>query len=366
MFKLKALVLLLLVLVIASPTIVPTRVQAATPLISLGSSKDLGTFLVGKDGLTLYSFTPDPIGDSVCYDKCATAWPPLLVDSADQATAADGIPGTLSTFKRKDGTLQVAYNGIALYYWFKDAKAGDATGHRVSRVWWVVPPATAYGQRVPKLGNVLVGEKGMTLYIYTKDTQGTKDAAATSNCYDQCATNWPPLIVKSADAIVPGVNLLGQWGTTKRKDDSLQVTYNGWPLYYFAKDKAIGDATGENVGKVWFTIVPETVGTVTNKDLGDILVTADGMTLYTYAKDTKGVSNCTADCAKNWPPYTVMADDRLNASGASKDKLGTITRDDKSIQVTYDGMPLYLFAKDKAPGDTTGQNVGNAWLVVKP
>src|SRR5262249_13131059 len=153
-----------------SPVAAPVKAQAPTTLVSVSSSKDLGKFLVGDKGLTLYSYAPDPLNESTCYDQCAKAWPPLLVDSADKITVGDGIPGTFSTVTRKDNTLQVAYNGVPLYYWFKDAKAGDTTGNRVGRVWWVVPPATAYAQRIPKLGNVLVGEKGMTLYLYTKDT----------------------------------------------------------------------------------------------------------------------------------------------------------------------------------------------------
>src|SRR5258708_4162251 len=235
MLKLRSLILSLLVILAISPVYAQDATKEATFTVGLSSSKDLGKFLVGKDGLTLYSFTPDPLNTSVCVDKCATAWPPLLVDSADKLTVADGIPGTFSTFKRADGTLQVAYNGIALYYWFKDAKAGDTTGNRVGRVWWIVPPATAYAQRIPKLGNVLVAAKGMTLYTYTKDT------ADTSACYDQCATNWPPLLVKTADDFVPGVNLPGKFATTKRTDGALQVTYNSMPLYGFKSDKAIGD-----------------------------------------------------------------------------------------------------------------------------
>src|SRR5262249_19582900 len=158
-----------------------------------------------------------------------------------------------------------------LYYWFKDKTAGDTTGNRVGRNWWVVPPASAYAQELPKGGNLLVGSNGMTLYTFSKDT------ADTSNCYDQCATNWPPLTVKSEDDLVPGLNLLGKFATTKRKDNTLQVTYNGQPLYYFAKDKAVGDTTGDKVGNVWFVVVPESVGVSKNKDLGDIVVTADGM-----------------------------------------------------------------------------------------
>jgi predicted lipoprotein with Yx(FWY)xxD motif len=356
MSKLRSLILLLLVVLAASPV----YAQSAKPLISLGESKELGKFLVGKDGMTLYSYPLDNINESVCYDQCAKAWPPLMVDSADQITAAEGIPGKLGTTTRKDGKLQVTYNGMPLYYWFKDTKAGDTTGHRVGRIWWVVPPATVAAEKLPKVGTVLVGPTGMTLYLWKKDT------ADTSNCYDQCATNWPPLTVKSADEIVPGVNLLGKFGTLTRKDNTLQVTYNGMPLYYYAKDKAIGDASGEGVSDSWYTIVPETVGVSKNKDLGDILISYDGMTLYTYAKDSAGTSTCTGDCAKAWPPFTVLPEERLAASADVKGKLDTIKREDGGLQVTYNGMPLYVYAKDKVPGDATGQNVGNVWAVVKP
>jgi len=359
MFKGKAIVLLLLATMLTSAAFMqlPTRtVRAADEYtVSVGHSDQLGDFLVGKDGMTLYTFAVDTLNTSNCYDKCATAWPPLMVDSADKLTADEEIPGTLGTITRKDGKLQVTYNGQPLYYWFKDAKAGDTTGNRVGRVWWIVPPATVSGERIGDLGNVLVGPKGMTLYMFTKDT------ADTSNCYDKCEANWPPLTVDKAEDVVPGVNLLGKLSTAARKDGKLQVTYNGMPLYYWKDDKAIGDATGENVGKVWFTVVPEVVGV---NEKGDGLVSFDGMTLYTFAKDTAGVSNCTGDCVKTWMPLTVMAKDRLAASSTLKGKWDTITRDDKSLQVTYNGMPLYLFKDDKKPGDATG--VSATWPLAKP
>jgi len=360
MFRLKSLLLLLLVVILASP--VQGQVQAqAKPLIDVGTSKDLGKHLVGKDGMTLYVYTPDPLNQSVCVDKCLEAWPPLLVKSADELTKAAGIPGVLGTITRADKTMQVTYNGLPLYYWFRDKAAGDVTGHRVWRVWWVTAPATVDASPNAKLGQVLVGPEGRTVYMFTKDTPDT------SNCYDKCAENWPPLLVKSADELVKGVNLPGKLGTAKRKDDKLQVTYNGWPLYYWKDDKAIGDATGENVGKVWFTIVPETVTIGNSKDLGDFLVTADGMTLYTFAKDAVDKpSTCTGDCAKAWPALKVMAVDRVAAGTGIKGKLGTIKIDDKTSQVTYNGLPLYVFGKDKVPGDATGNKVGDVWNVVKP
>jgi len=327
--------------------------------ISLGKSDTLGEFLVGEKGMTVYTFTHDSLNTSVCYDKCAEAWPPVMVDSADKLTGDEEIPGVLGTAARKDGKLQVTYNGQPLYYWYKDEKAGDTTGDRVGHVWWIVPPATVAAQKLAKVGNVLVGPKGMTLYLYTKDTPDT------STCYDKCATNWPPLTVDSADAIVPGVNIPGKWGTTTRTDNTIQVTYNGWPLYYWNKDVAIGDATGEGVGEVWYTIAPETVSLGKTDALGEFLTATDGSTLYTFAKDTAGVTNCSGDCSKNWPAYTVGAEDKLNAATGISGKLGTIKLESGALQVTYNDMPLYYFAKDAAPGDTNGEGAGGNWTVAK-
>jgi predicted lipoprotein with Yx(FWY)xxD motif len=199
----------------------------------------------------------------------------------------------------------------------------------------------------------------MTLYMFTKDT------ADTSTCYDKCATNWPPLTVDSADAVVPGVNLQGKFGTTTRTDGTIQVTYNGMPLYYWKDDKAIGDATGEGVGDVWYTVAPETVAVSKTDALGEFLVSNDGGTLYTFKNDTAGVTNCTGDCAKNWPAYTVGAEDKLVAGAGLTGKLGTIKLESGKLQVTYNDMPLYYFKDDHVPGDTAGEGAGGVWNVAK-
>jgi predicted lipoprotein with Yx(FWY)xxD motif len=99
------------------------------------------------------------------------------------------------------------------------------------------------------LGSFLVDAKNMTLYLYTKDSPNT------SNCYDKCATAWPPLLTNGAPVGAAGIDA-SKLGTTKRTDGSMQVTYNGWPLYYFASDAKAGDVTGQNVGTVWFVISP--------------------------------------------------------------------------------------------------------------
>ena len=95
----------------------------------------------------------------------------------------------------------------------------------------------------------LVDGKGMTLYLYTKDTPGT------STCYDKCATAWPPLLTSGTPVAGTGLDA-SKFGTTKRTDGTTQVTYNGWPLYYFDKDKQAGDITGQGVGNVWYLVSP--------------------------------------------------------------------------------------------------------------
>ena len=99
------------------------------------------------------------------------------------------------------------------------------------------------------LGSFLVDSKGMTLYLFTQDTPNT------STCYSTCATAWPPLLTSAAPTAGAGVTA-SMLGTTKRTDGTTQVTYNGWPLYYWKNDKVAGDTTGENVQNVWFVVTP--------------------------------------------------------------------------------------------------------------
>lgn len=104
---------------------------------------------------------------------------------------------------------------------------------------------------------------------------------------------------------------------------------------------------------------------VASTDLGEALVDADGMTLYLFDADEQGEPTCVDDCAANWPPLIVDGDP-VAGEGVDAALLGTTERPDGSTQVTYDGWPLYNWAADEAPGDTTGQGVGDRWWVVAP
>jgi predicted lipoprotein with Yx(FWY)xxD motif len=93
-------------------------------------------------------------------------------------------------------------------------------------------------------GKVLVDAKGMTLYVFDKDTAGK------SACTGSCATNWPPLAA-AADA-----KPSGDWTIVTRDDGSKQWAYKGKPVYTWAKDTKPGDVTGDGVNNVWHIAKP--------------------------------------------------------------------------------------------------------------
>ncbi len=109
------------------------------------------------------------------------------------------------------------------------------------------------------------------------------------------------------------------------------------------------------------------LGTDQNSKLGTYLIGYTGMTLYTYAKDNVGTSTCYASCAQTWAPYVVSPSDRYNLQyGVNASKVGTITRADGTLQLTYSGHPLYFFSGDKTGSDFNGQGVGGVWYVIAP
>jgi predicted lipoprotein with Yx(FWY)xxD motif len=108
----------------------------------------------------------------------------------------------------------------------------------------------ALGTASSSLGDIVVDGKGMTVYMYDNDTQGS----GVSTCEGQCATNWPAVTTDSATPSVEGVT--GEVGTITGVNGATQVTLNGWPLYYYAGDSAAGDTNGQGVGGIWWVLTP--------------------------------------------------------------------------------------------------------------
>ena len=100
----------------------------------------LGAWLTGEDGLTLYTFKPDGPDTSTCTGGCAQAWPPFVLTANDILEAGDGVGGTLGTFARPGGVLQVAYNGAPLYSFANDTSPGDTNGQGIGGNWFIATP----------------------------------------------------------------------------------------------------------------------------------------------------------------------------------------------------------------------------------
>ncbi|MDQ3399112.1 MAG: superoxide dismutase family protein [Deinococcota bacterium] len=129
------------------------------------------------------------------------------------------------------------------------------------------------------LGDYLTDAAGMTLYLFLNDSENT------SNCYDQCAENWPPLLSEGEPEAAEGVDA-SLIGTAERTDGSTQVTYNGWPLYYFARDENPGDISGQDVGEVWYVVSPEGERVGEEGETADAADTQDTATEDTATEDT--------------------------------------------------------------------------------
>ncbi len=109
--------------------------------VGTASSADVGVFLTGPDGRTLYVLTTDGQDRTTCTGTCAAQWPPLTVSSGAGPAAGAGVTGQLGTFARPDGTVQVTYLGMPLYYYAGDTKAGDTAGQGIGGVWFVASVA---------------------------------------------------------------------------------------------------------------------------------------------------------------------------------------------------------------------------------
>lgn len=114
--------------------------------VTTGDS-EFGTMLFGADGQAIYIWEVEESATPECYDDCAEAWPPVLTEGKAVA-AGDVDPALLGTARRRDGTLQVTYNGHPLYYYAHEGP-GEVKCHDVAThggLWWVVQPD---GDRAP-------------------------------------------------------------------------------------------------------------------------------------------------------------------------------------------------------------------------
>ena len=217
----------------------PNNLAPATANVKLSNNATLGNVLTDKDGKTLYFFTKDADGTSVCTGGCLAAWP-LFYEK--ELTPGQGLNAAdFGVITRADGAKQTTYKGLPLYRFANDAAAGDTKGEGSGTTWFVAKPdytvflSDKDGAKFLVDGNA----KGKTLYLFAIDADNV------SNCTGGCLTNWPEF---SAEKVVaPSLLKAEDFATITRPDQKKQITYKKRPLYFFAGDQVRGDLKGKNI-----------------------------------------------------------------------------------------------------------------------
>lgn len=226
--------------------------------IALATNATLGKFLTGADGKTLYVFASDVDGQSACTSaQCAGNWPAFYKDNATLLLSEGVLANDFATITRADGSKQTTYQGWPLYYFRNDTKAGDVLGENVGGVWSVAKPTysvrLAAGQLKGNDGknyttpNTVTYVEGQGTTVYLTDAAGRTiygyalDKKNKNNYTRADFSNngtWP--LVE-----IPAASLQDLPSNLRRTDFSSitvfgrdQLTYKGWPLYYFGGDNA--------------------------------------------------------------------------------------------------------------------------------
>ena len=137
---------------VTSSSVAPAAPSASASAVTVGTATvaGLGPFLTGTGGRTLYILTRDHPGTTTCTGTCASVWPPFTIGTGESAGAGPGVTHALATITRPDGSRQVTYDGMPLYYYSGDTQAGQANGQGIQGIWYVAlaagsasPPAPA-------------------------------------------------------------------------------------------------------------------------------------------------------------------------------------------------------------------------------
>jgi len=357
---------------------------AGTKVVVSTATSKFGRVLVTGAGRSLYVFSGDnfPFSPKSPFQlpctalnkapngkPCTAFWPPLV--ATGPLVAKNGVQQKgLGTVTRL-GVKQVTYFGHPLYRFVLDKARHQIKGEDVAAfdgIFLLGAPSGRAAVGMPTVrtevsanGIVLsspTASGGRSLYTLSFDPKGK------ATCLGPCSGVWPPLLTSSHAVAGTGVSPAGL-GTVRRPDGSIQVSYHGHPLYFFAFDLGAGAPSGLTNGEyfidppatgVWYTTLPQgtpdpgttTVGSESAAGTKILAITAGFLhvtaTLYAFSADTPKASKCSGECAIIWPP--VLTTTPPAATGSAKAaKLGTISRPDGTFQVTYNGHPLYFFAQ---------------------
>ena len=222
--------------------------------VKLAEDATLGNILIDKEGNSLYFFSLDTKQTSACEDGCLDKWPIFYEEKIAVNTGLNAAD--FGTITRVDGAMQTTYKGWPLYYFFGDNTAGDTNGDNVKSVWFIAKPDYSLMYvKAQLIGNdgvnykgdysagneatsYIVDINGKTLYTFKKDSKDsntfTKEDLSNNDVW--------PIAEISLDNIPSNLDA-NDFGTIDVYGKT-QLTYKGWPLYYFGQDTSRGDNKG--------------------------------------------------------------------------------------------------------------------------
>ncbi|TWV98784.1 hypothetical protein [Chitinophaga pinensis] len=265
LFK-KSMVAMLLIATVATSCsdddndgVTPTPPPVPQKTVKVASNTTFGAIMTDSTGKTLYFFSNDAQGTPTCKDGCAAVWPTFYVEESALTIDSSLNKADFTTVTRPDGTKQTAYKGWPLYYYAQDAAAGEVKGDNVGNIWFVAKPdysvmvanfqlhgndgkdyvldntgVIAAGTGASKY---LVDDRGLTLYKFSNDKAGTNNFTNNDDTHNAI---WPIYEVSEVKNVPTGFNktdfaiitVLGK----------KQLTYKGWPMYYFGQDAKVRGA----------------------------------------------------------------------------------------------------------------------------
>ncbi|WP_343488325.1 hypothetical protein [Allomuricauda sp. d1] len=272
--------------------------------VQLRNDATFGQVLTDADGFTLYFFAPDSKGDANCLGDCADVWPAF---NPSELTLDEGLDtADFGAITREDGAEQTTFKGWPLYRFVNDAAAGDVNGDGSGGVWFVAKPdysimvtraqlvgRDADGNETNLTSTYQPGDEetfymtnasGRTIYHFSNDKEDTNTFTNEDFSNDGV---WP--ILKIDVVNIPSIFDPSDFGTIDVFGET-QVTYKGWPLYYFGGDENRGDnfGVGFPVAGIWPIVNPDTEPAPENDDqqsevertfeVGNV-----GATAYTFA-----------------------------------------------------------------------------------
>ncbi len=315
--------------------------------------------------------------------SCADLWPPVVADE-DAETI-----GKWTTIERRDGILQWAFDEQPLYTSVRDMQPGDVLGGTTRnsrgdspayRVPLTPPPMLPPGFAIKptSIGRMLTTDTNQAVYSYAADTE------SDSACNESCPSRWEPVLA-------PGLARdQGEWTLLERSPGERQWVFRGKPLYTHVLDTGSWSQEGSDVpgwDNVFTQRAPELPESfkVQLTIAGNVLADANGRTIYRYfcGEDSQDQLNCDhpaetqvyrlamcgagsqEKCLEYWP-YVVAGADESSPNRTWQIKtIDPMTGryvaagEETALRVwTYRDRPVYLFGRDKAPGDVNGGGTG--------